>query len=264
MRVIYMGRKPAASEGLKYLVEKGVDVAVVTAPLANQLVYWKEKLTDTAHQYGIPTATDSELYYYLSKEGKASEKRYMVEDIDLVISFLFWKRIKKPLIELPKIGCINFHPAPLPEFRGVGGYNFAIYENLPYWGISAHFVDESFDTGHIIKVIKFDINPAEETAFSLEQKSQRFLVQLFKEVIDIACERKVLPRSPQGEGRYITREDFEQLRRIYPDDTVEGIERKIRAFWYPPHRGASVEIQGKEFTLANENVLKDIGNKYHR
>lgn len=32
MRVVYMGRKPAASEGLRYLVEKGINVVVVVAP----------------------------------------------------------------------------------------------------------------------------------------------------------------------------------------------------------------------------------------
>jgi len=263
MRVIYMGRKPAASDGLKYLIKKDIDVAVVVAPPENQPCFWQGRLIDTALQFGIPVATDDELYYYTSEEGKTSGKRYLVEDIDLVISFLFWKRIKKPLIDLPKIGCINFHPAPLPDFRGVAGYTFAIYNNLSYWGVSAHFVDESLDTGDIIKMNRFDINASEETAFSLEQKSQDYLVQLFKEVINITLAGKALPRNPQGEGQYINKEDFEQLRKVRTNDSLEEIERKIRAFWYPPYSGASVEIQGKEFTLVNDEVLKDIGNKYH-
>ena len=63
-------------------------------------------------------------------------------DVDLVVSFLFWNRIREPLISLGRIGCLNFHPAPLPDFRGVGGYNVAILEGLREWGVSCHFVDE--------------------------------------------------------------------------------------------------------------------------
>lgn len=186
-----------------------------------------------------------------------------MKDVDLVISFLFWKRIKKPLIELGDIGCINFHPAPLPDFRGLGGYNFAIYEGVTSWGVSAHYVEEDFDTGDIIQVDKFDINPDKETAFSLEQRTQAFLLQLFKEVIDEASESGSLDAKPQGEGRYIKKEEFEESRKVQPEDTVENIKRKIRAFWYPPRGGASIEIEGEEFTLVDKKILEDIGKKYH-
>ncbi len=225
MRVIFMGRKPAASEGLKYLIEKGIDVVAVVAPTKKHQVFWTKRLIDTAEYYDIPTVTDIELYNYLHNK-ENSNYSFNLKDIDLVISFLFWKQIKKPLIELGKIGCVNFHPAPLPEYRGLGGYNYAIYEGLQYWGVSAHFVDENFDTGDIIKVRKFDINPNAETAYSLEQKSQKFLIDLFKEVIDEACDNNSLSRISQGEGRYITRENFEALKRIQVDDSLEDILKK--------------------------------------
>jgi methionyl-tRNA formyltransferase len=265
MRIVYMGKdKPSTVAGLKYLIQKGIEVPVVVAPLREQSVFGGPTLADTAHAFGIPTATDEELYYCLRASNGVAERGYALHDVDLVVSFLFWKKIRRPLIDLPRIGCINLHPAPLPDFRGLGGYNFAIYEGAPSWGVSAHFVDESFDTGDIIKVRTFDIDPSEETAYSLEQKSQTMLVELFKQVVDIACETGSLPRFPQGEGRYITKQDFERLKRIQPGDTVEQIERKIRAFWYPPFAGASIEIQGKTFTLVSEEVLAEIGRMYHR
>jgi len=161
-----------------------------------------------------------------------------------------------------KIGCINFHSAPLPEFRGVSGYNFAIYQNLNYWGVSVHFVDESFDGGEIIKVAKFDIDPKKETAFSLEQKSQTALLELFKEIVNTIQLNGTIPSSPQGGGKYYSKEDFERLRRISRDDSIDDIERKIRAFWYPPYGGAYVKIKGKEFTLINDKLLEEINDMY--
>jgi methionyl-tRNA formyltransferase len=173
MRIVYMGKdKPSTVAGLKYLVQKGIEVPVVVAPLREQSVFGGPTLADTAHAFGIPTATDEELYYCLRASNGVAERGYALHDVDLVVSFLFWKKIRRPLIDLPRIGCINLHPAPLPDFRGLGGYNFAIYEGAPSWGVSAHFVDESFDTGDIIKVRTFDNDPSEETAYSLEQKSQ--------------------------------------------------------------------------------------------
>lgn len=263
MKVIYMGRKPAASKALKHLIGKGIDVVVVVAPPKCQKVYWDNRLIDVAESYGIPTATDDDLYNYINGEDETGFE-FDLEDIDLVISFLFWKRIKKPLIELPKIGCINFHSAPLPDFRGFAPYSFAIYENISYWGVSAHFVDETFDTGDVVKTYKYDIDLSEETAFSLEQKSMNLLLELFDEVIDEALEKGSLHGTPQEKGGYKTKKDFEKLRKIQPEDTLEDIERKIRAFWYPPFIGASIELNNIEYTLVSEKILKQIGERYHK
>ena len=263
MRVVLMGRKPAASECLKYLIQKRIDVAAVVAEAKGEIVHWSPRLLDTAVHYGIPTATDIELYDYLAKPNRTTKGNFNLDNIDLVISLTFRNKIKKPLIDLPKIGCLNFHPGPLPEYRGYASYNLGIYENVESWEVTAHFVEETFDTGDIIKAKKFSINPKKETAFSLEQKSQPYMLELFKDVIDMAQEKGKLPRTPQGKGRYFSKKDFEKLRTIHPEDTLDEIERKIRAFWYPPYDGASISIQGKEFTVINDTLLKEISRRYH-
>ena len=68
-----------------------------------------------------------------------------------------------------------------------------------------------------------------------------------------------LPRTPQGEGRYVNREEFEALRRVRPGD---DLARKLRAFWYPPHPGAVVEVDGRELTLVDEQLLADAAEAY--
>ncbi len=264
MRVIYMGRdKPAPLAGLEYLVEKKIEVVVVMGS-SEKSGDSHGKLLDRARQLGIPVEQEERLYVALEQKKDPHPLEYDLNDIDLVISFLYTKKIKKSLVSLAKIGGINFHPAPLPEFRGLGGYNIAIYENLSYWGVSAHFIEELLDAGDIIKVRNFAIDPKTETAFSLEQKSQSFLLELFKEVIERVNRRHQLPRTPQGKGRYIRREEFESLRKIRPEDTLEEIDRKIRAFWYPPHGGAYIDIQGKEYTLINAELMSEVGERYHQ
>ena len=256
IKVIYMGKdKNSSIEGLKYLIKKGIQVLAVVS----QSGEGKGKLLEFAKKKNFSTVSYKEIISSLSTKDKLTSR---FSDVDLVISFLFWEKIEKKLIDLPKIGCVNFHPAPLPDFRGLGGYNIAIYENLNQWGVSAHFVDETFDSGDIIKVRRFNINPKEETAFSLEQKSQDHLLKLFKEIIDLACTNAALPRTPQSKGRYINRKEFEELKKIKPSDTIEQIKRKIRAFWYPPYMGATVKLKGEEFTLVSNELLERLSEEY--
>ncbi len=246
MKAIFLGKdKPKALEALRYLVQAGVEV---------KLVVGKPKLEVLAKELGLRCATENELYDVLPSIGK----------VDLVLSYLFWRKIKAPLIDAATIGCLNFHPAPLPDFRGLGGYNVAIYEKLPEWGVSAHFVDETFDTGDVIEVRRFAIDADHETAFSLEGRSQQQLLEQFKDVVDAVLKGNQLSRKPQagGKSRYITREEFEQLRKISPTDTAADVDRKIRAFWYPPFGGAAVMVNGREFTLVNEALLSDIARCY--
>lgn len=74
-------------------------------------------------------------------------------EVDYIISF-YWKRIKGDILNIPYKGSINFHPGPLPEARG-SGYHAAILEDWGYWGVTAHYMDEEFDTGKIFYVKDF-------------------------------------------------------------------------------------------------------------
>ncbi len=257
-----MGKdKPSVIEGLKILLEKNVQVSAVVAQPYDTQSFSGEKLIDFASKNGLNVISEEELYTLI--DNPLTNSKIDLKNIDIVISFLFWKIIKKPLINFAKIGCINLHPAPLPDFRGFSPYSFAIYNNSPTWGVTAHFVDEKIDTGDIIKVNKFPINAKNETAFSLEQKSQIHLLKLFEDVIDIALKTNSLPRNKQSNGNYFSKKDFENLRKIQ-NNSEDEIERKIRAFWYPPYGGAYVEINKKEYPIVNEKLLEEIGEKYHK
>jgi methionyl-tRNA formyltransferase len=181
------------------------------------------------------------------------------EGIDLVLSFLYWRRIREPLLSAGRVGCLNFHPAPLPDIRGVGGYNVAVLEGMTEWGVSCHFVDPEFDTGDLVEVERFPIDSDTSTALSVDLVSQERLLGVFQRVMTRALAGEELPREPQGAGRYVSREEFESLRRVRPGD---DLDRKLRAFWYPPHPGALIEVDGRELTLVDERLLADVAKAY--
>ena len=239
--------KRSAARALEWLVVEGVDVAAVVAGEPDELTRDDQRVDLVAEGHGLALVSEEELY--------ASPP----EDVDVVVSFLFWNRIREPLLSLGRIGCLNFHPAPLPDLRGVGGYNVAVLEGMSEWGVSCHFVDAEFDTGDIVEVERFAIDPDTATALSVDVDSQERLYELFKRVMRRALADEELPRTPQGEGRYVSREEFEGMRRVRPGD---DLDRKLRAFWYPPHPGAVVDVDGRDLTLVDETLLAELGRLY--
>lgn len=250
--VIFMGKKPLAVKALEYLLQKGINVKFVVA-LANEP--FENNLANAAIIHGIPLCTDPKEIYKLIDSGDEKFK-----DIDLVVSYLFWRRIKSSLIKLAKWGCINFHPAPLPDYKGRAGYNTAILDKRTSFGVSAHFIDsEEFDAGPIIKVARFDMDHEKETALSLEEKSQKKLLELFGEVVDLFTSDNEIPTLPNSGGLYLTGLQLEELKIIDPTkDSADEIDRKVRAFFFPPYSGAKLIVAGKEFTLINQEILNYI------
>ena len=106
--------KRSAARALDWLVAEGVEVAAVVASEPDPFTRDEQRVDLVAERHGLPLVSDDELY------------AEPPEDVDVVISFLFWKLIREPLVTLGRIGCLNFHPAPLPDLRGLGGYNVAI------------------------------------------------------------------------------------------------------------------------------------------
>jgi methionyl-tRNA formyltransferase len=239
--------KRSAARALDWLVDEGVEVAAVVASEPDRFTREEQRVDLVAERHGLRLVSDDELY------------AEPPEDVDVVISFLFWKLIREPLVSLGRIGCLNFHPAPLPDLRGLGGYNVAILEGMREWGVSCHVVDESYDTGDLVGVERFPMDPDSATAFSLDLESQERLLGLFQRVMGKAIAGEELPRTPQGPGRYVDRDEFERLRRVQPGD---DLDLKLRAFWYPPHPGAVLEVDGRDLTLVDERLLAELAEVY--
>lgn len=251
MKIIFMGRKKYAAEMLQWTVNQGVEVALVCtdSQFSNSPTMLK------AQSLGIPVVSMEEAEKYVQEHPG---------EIDLAVSYLYWRKIRKPLIEGPKYGCINFHPAILPDWRGTAGYNVAILNKLPEWGATAHYVDESIDTGSIIKVYKFHFDYRTETAVTLEKKTQNIQMDLYKSVLLDVLEKGKLPcmEQKEEEGTYISRDEMNQMKLIPIEDLEkEDLDLKIRAFWFPPYDGAGIEINGKIYTLVNREILKTLQDK---
>ena len=99
--------------------------------------------------------------------------------LDLIILAWWPYLIKETLLEIPRIGCLNFHPSFLPYNRGKHFNFWAIVEDAPF-GVTIHFADKGIDSGDIVFQSAIE-KTWEDTAETLYHKAQCEIVRLFKE-----------------------------------------------------------------------------------
>lgn len=247
IKILFMGRKQVAADCLKFLLNR-TDVKVVGVLTDSHLDI--SVTANLARGEGLPLYT-FETALRAIQQGELT--------FDLGLSMLYWRKLRDDFLTLPELGCVNFHPAPLPEYRGVGGYNLAILEGLDTWAATAHYVDAEIDTGPIIHSQQFPIDPQTETAKSLEKTSQKVLREVFEKTVkDILEQPSRIVCTPNEGGRYLSRPQLEAMKKV--DLNTDDLDRKVRAFWFPPYDGAYIEILGEKFTLANRQILQDIAD----
>ena len=247
IRILFMGRKPVAARSLQHLIaDKRFSVVGVLTDHHLDV----SATSDVARRKGLRLFD----YDEAKAEIDAGNLSY-----DLGISMLYWRRLKGCYLGHPRFGTINFHPAPLPEYKGVGGYNLAILHRLDRWAVSAHFIDEGIDTGPVIRKNWFPVDPLRETAQSLEKSSQVQLESLFREVMDLVSERPdAIPSDSGGPGIHLSRAELERMKKV--DLEKDDLDVKIRAFWFPPYDGAYIEVAGEKLTLVNRQILESLAD----
>ncbi len=257
-RVILLGRKAGVADALAFLLKEGIEVSLVVAKKDEPQI---KTLAKEAERRNIPVLSSAKEVYELIQQ-----KDPRVQDIDLVISYLFWGKIEEPLLSLGSKGCVNFHPAPLPDYKGRAGYNTAILDERKTFGVSAHFIDSAqFDVGPIIDVLEFPFDAKTATALSLERESQTHLFTLFTKVLHFFLAGKPLSIRKNSGGIYLTGPELEKLKMVNPaTDTAPEVEKKVRAFFFPPYSGAKITIDGKDFTLIDGSILNYIADLLRR
>lgn len=84
---------------------------------------------------------------------------------DVVLVKTFPWRIPAECLAIPKHGFINFHYAPLPEWRGSNPLFWMIRNKASTGGITVHRMTEEFDSGEILLSQQISISP--ETTFGM-------------------------------------------------------------------------------------------------
>ena len=188
-----------------------------------------------------------------SKPGLNSNFKFKKNYFDYIFNFRSYLILNPKNIDLAKIACINFHPAP-PKYRGRGGINYALFNNDKKYGVTAHIMDKKIDHGPILLVKYFTIpkNSSVERLFNLTLKKLYLLANIiFKK---IKKDKKNLDKMLKNNKNYkwskkiSNTRDMNRFYKINIKSKKEVFLKKIRATnykFYKPY----LQIHGLKFYL---------------
>jgi methionyl-tRNA formyltransferase len=141
-------RRIAPQLSRRFLLGKALEALVLAAItvipkiLARGAVF--RRLRSIARRHGLPFLKTSNV---MSEEALAFVR---AQEPDLVVT-LFHQIVKRPLLDLPRLGVVNIHPGLLPAFRGIQPYFWELALGHGRAGATLHLIeDETIDTGRVL------------------------------------------------------------------------------------------------------------------
>ncbi len=101
---------------------------------------------------------------------------------DLLISVAASQILKRRVLEVPPLGCINLHSAALPRYQGMMP-NFWTMLNESQAAVTVHYMVEKLDAGDIIVQRSVPIYP-DDSLHNLMLRSKQFGVQALLEAVE--------------------------------------------------------------------------------
>jgi methionyl-tRNA formyltransferase len=115
--------------------------------------------------------------------------------IDLIVNARTRCIYKKPILESPRMGCINIHHGLLPEYRGTLCDLYALFEGRPA-GFTIHQMNEKIDAGKILRrceVSHPETHGTEKDFAAYLEKASRLEGQILGELLNAIAAQDSLP-----------------------------------------------------------------------
>lgn len=159
----------------------------------------------------------------------AVQEEFRALGADLAVVGAYGLLLPRPILDAPRLGCINLHASLLPRWRGAAPIQRAILAGDTETGISIFRMEEGLDTGPVYAMRAIGIGPR-ETAGGLHDRLAALAAEMLPEVLD-ALEHGTATATPQpAEGvTYATKIDKAEARLDFAKSAAE-LDRVVRAF----------------------------------
>ncbi len=176
---------------------------------------------------------------------------------DILFSVYYRKLLPPEVLRIPPLGCINIHPGLLPHYRGATPTAWAMLNGETTFGITIHYMDETFDTGDILVQEVHDIDP-NETGYELRARAMSFGAELLRRNFHGLVNRTLTPINQEGPGSYVGK--WEPAHRINWENRASKIRDAIRVYASPYSR-ARTSLHDQSILVNHAEVLGD-GARY--
>jgi len=175
--------------------------------------------------------------------------------VDIILCAWFHLKIPKDIFQSPLIGAVNFHPSLLPKYRGPSPVEWALVHGEQETGLSAHIIEEKFDSGPVISQIAVPIDHFDD-ADSLSIKLAKKGGALLKNVRNKITNNAIIstPQDANKATHFPLRTEKNAF--IDPKEmTALEIYNKIRGFY--PYPCCRLNISGKQIIAQRAEIMND-------
>jgi len=195
LRLAFMGTPDFAVPVLAEILAAGHEVvAVYSQPprkAGRGMAEQPSPVHRFAQEHGIPVFTPASL------KGEAEQQAFASLDLDVAVVVAYGLLLPKPVLDAPRLGCLNLHASLLPRWRGAAPIQRAIMAGDEETGVMVMQMEEGLDTGPVLLAERVAIAP-HETAGSLHDSLSQIGASLMVRAL-AALSRGALEPTPQPE-----------------------------------------------------------------
>jgi methionyl-tRNA formyltransferase len=168
-----MGLKAFAVECAHYAWARGLDLLNRVVPVSRPY-----SAADVARRHQLPVYRPRDI-------NSASFHQVLRDEIrpTLLVSVAASQILRKRVLSLPALGCINVHSAPLPRYQGMMPSFWALLHGEHQTAVTVHYMVEKLDAGGILLQEPVPIQP-DDSLSDLMVRSKRIGVGTLLRVIE--------------------------------------------------------------------------------
>jgi methionyl-tRNA formyltransferase len=238
MRITFMGTPDFAVPTLTEIVNAGHEVVAVYTrapkPAGRGQAERRSPVHEAAEGFGIPVMTPKSL------RNEAEQIAFAAFDADVAVVVAYGLILPKPILDAPRLGCLNLHGSLLPRWRGAAPIQRAVLAGDARTGVMVMRMDEGLDTGPVALIDEMPIGP-DMTTGELHDKMMLVGADLMGRAL-AALERGSLTFTPQTEAgvTYASKIDKAETRIDWSKPAAE-VHNLIRGM--SPFPGAWFELE---------------------
>ncbi|UKJ73560.1 methionyl-tRNA formyltransferase [Azospirillum brasilense] len=226
LRLVFMGTPDFAVPSLRALADAGHEVVCVYSqpprPAGRGQQVQKSPVHRFAEEHGIPVRTPKSL------RNAEAQAEFAELKADAAVVAAYGLILPQPILDAPRLGCLNVHGSLLPRWRGAAPIQRSILAGDAETGITIMQMDIGLDTGAMLLKDAVPIT-AGTTASSLHDALAEMGARLIVEALGGLAEGR-LTAEPQPEAGVtyaakLTREDG----RLDWTRDAAYVERQVRA-----------------------------------
>jgi methionyl-tRNA formyltransferase len=158
LRIIFMGTPEFSVPTLRAIAEAGHEIeAVYTQPPRaagrRGLELTPSPVQREAERLGVEVRTP------VSLKSEAEQQAFRALQADVAVVVAYGLLLPKPILEAPRLGCLNGHASLLPRWRGAAPIQRAVMAGDAETGMMVMRMEEGLDTGPVAMVEKCAIGP---------------------------------------------------------------------------------------------------------